>query len=127
MVCKQCNRENPTKILHPILGICHSCNVKNWNKNNFILNRMYHRNYDQSEKGKDKKRERDKLQRLKFPEKIKARNKLFWAVKSNKIKKKPCHCGIKKVEAHHPTYSKPLEVLWLCLKHHRVLHGQYIY
>lgn len=28
------------------------------------------------------------------------------------------------VQCHHKDYSKPLDVIWLCLKHHRELHNQ---
>lgn len=39
-----------------------------------------------------------------------------------KIKRKPCIiCGMK-AEAHHPDYSKPLEVVWLCSFHHKEWH-----
>lgn len=31
-------------------------------------------------------------------------------------------CG-KKAEAHHPDYSRPLDVVWLCKKHHREVHS----
>jgi hypothetical protein len=46
------------------------------------------------------------------------------AVASGKIKKLPCFvCGKKRdVEAHHEDYSKPLEVVWLCPKHHAEHH-----
>lgn len=37
----------------------------------------------------------------------------------------PCEvCGTKDVEKHHPDYSKPLEVKWLCRDHHLELHRQ---
>lgn len=45
------------------------------------------------------------------------------AIKSGKLKKQPCEvCRKKKVEAHHDDYSKPLEVRWLCKKHHTEHH-----
>jgi ribosomal protein S27AE len=37
--------------------------------------------------------------------------------------RKPCEeCGDEKSIAHHEDYSKPLEVRWLCEKHHMLLH-----
>lgn len=64
-----------------------------------------------------------KLQALKFPEKHKARYKLRAAVKYGKVLKSSCEvCGNSKVEAHHNDYSKPLEVVWLCKRHHADIH-----
>ena len=31
-------------------------------------------------------------------------------------------CGKFPTEAHHPDYQKPLDVQWLCVKHHKELH-----
>lgn len=47
-----------------------------------------------------------------------ARSQVSIAVKNNTLKKEACACGEKKVEAHHVDYSKPLEVIWCCKKHH---------
>ena len=33
-------------------------------------------------------------------------------------------CGNKKTHAHHENYSKPLEVMWLCPKHHSIRHKE---
>ena len=46
------------------------------------------------------------------------------AIKSGKLVPKPCErCGATdRIEAHHPDYSKPLEVKWLCFPCHRALH-----
>jgi hypothetical protein len=57
-----------------------------------------------------------------------ARKKLGRAVKAGEIKRMPCIvCGDKKSQGHHPDYSKPLEVVWLCKRHHLRLHrGQKI-
>lgn len=55
-------------------------------------------------------------------EKRKVHRLLQYAVKIGHIIKKPCEvCGEKAV-AHHPDYSKPLEVKWLCKIHHRAEH-----
>jgi hypothetical protein len=44
------------------------------------------------------------------------------AVRSGKLVKRPCWCGSKRVEGHHPDYSKPLDVIWLCHTHHKEVH-----
>ncbi len=45
------------------------------------------------------------------------------AVRKGKLLRLPCSvCGKTKVQGHHPDYNKPLEVVWLCEKHHRELH-----
>lgn len=44
-------------------------------------------------------------------------------IKRGKLKKQPCNvCGEIKVQAHHEDYSKPLEIIWLCVKHHIEIH-----
>jgi hypothetical protein len=64
-----------------------------------------------------------KLQMQRYPEHVKARELVNRALKSGKISKMPCAvCGNNNVVAHHPDYSKPLNVIWLCRKHHRELH-----
>jgi hypothetical protein len=50
--------------------------------------------------------------------KVYARKRVYMAVRSGKLKRSPCYCGEVQVEGHHKDYSKPLEVIWLCKKHH---------
>lgn len=44
-------------------------------------------------------------------------------MRSGKLKKEKCFCG-KAGQPHHEDYSKPLDVIWLCPKHHTARHGQ---
>ena len=47
------------------------------------------------------------------------------AIKNEKMKRQPCiKCGNKKSQGHHPDYSKPLEVIWLCALHHQLHHEE---
>ncbi len=47
------------------------------------------------------------------------RREFHKALASGLITKQPCSaCGDIKAEGHHPDYSKPLDVVWLCRKHH---------
>ena len=57
------------------------------------------------------------------PEKFKARDITKYAVRSGKLNRLPCEvCQNPKSQAHHTDYSKPLEVKWLCHKHHAFVH-----
>ncbi len=64
------------------------------------------------------------LYRERYPEKKSAHNAVYRALRQGTIKKQPCHCGSKDVHAHHDDYSKQLEVMWLCPKHHGERHAQ---
>ena len=64
-----------------------------------------------------------KLQVERYPEMVNARKKVHQALKSGKLKKKPCAiCGSEDVQAHHKNYDCPLDVVFLCKKHHHELH-----
>lgn len=66
-----------------------------------------------------------KLNKIKYPEKYKARNDIHNAVLLGKVlvPEKCQDCGNKtKLQAHHEDYSKPLDVKWLCIKCHNWLH-----
>jgi hypothetical protein len=47
------------------------------------------------------------------------------SIRDGILVKEPCTiCGKTETQAHHYDYTKPLEVIWLCLKHHDELHGR---
>lgn len=66
--------------------------------------------------------------RVPFPnvteaDKSRARGQVFRAVRSGKLTKGLCEvCGSADSRAHHRDYSKPLEVTWLCSRHHEDAH-----
>ena len=44
------------------------------------------------------------------------------ALRDGKLQRLPCfECG-DIAEAHHPDYGRPLDVIWLCVKHHKEVH-----
>jgi hypothetical protein len=52
-----------------------------------------------------------------------ARNGVFQAVKSGRLIRLPCEvCGERNSEGHHDDYDKPLQVRWLCNRHHNEWH-----
>lgn len=55
-----------------------------------------------------------------------ARSQAAVAVKRGLIVRQPCViCGSPEAQMHHNDYSKPLEVVWFCLKHHKAWHRKY--
>lgn len=63
--------------------------------------------------------------RIKNKEKISAEHKLAYKVRTGKIKR-PFICSIcgleKRIYAHHPDYTKPYNILWLCGSCHKRIH-----
>ena len=64
----------------------------------------------------------DKKWREENPEKKKAHYAVRDALRSGKIHRHPCSVCGNKAEAHHEDYSKPLDIIWLCTKHHVARH-----
>ncbi len=81
--------------------------------------------YNRSDLGKARRARAQRSVRVRHPEKTQAYRKLRAAVASGKVKRQPCsRCGQERAEAHHPDYSKPLAVEWLCRKCHLAEHGR---
>ena len=60
--------------------------------------------------------------KARFPERSKAHSIVYSALKWKKISKLPCLVCGDRSEAHHPDYSRPLDVVWLCRTHHKQAH-----
>ena len=69
----------------------------------------------------------DRAFRIRNPEKRAAHRALEWALHRGRVTKQPCEiCGMaQRPHAHHDDYTKPLEVRWLCPRHHGQLHRKY--
>lgn len=123
--CRRRRMENPEK---------DRAMKKAWRKKNVEKNKEYQRRYREKEGYKEKKKayyeahkqeffERAKRNSKKYVNERKAQKELWNAIKRGDITQKPCEiCGDMKADAHHPDYNKPLEVMWLCRKHHREWH-----
>jgi hypothetical protein len=76
--------------------------------------------YQKAYNAKSRQRQKWKLEN---PEKVKAHNAVHRAIKSGRLIKKPCVvCGDTNSQGHHEDYSKSLDVVWLCDKHHKAAH-----
>lgn len=50
------------------------------------------------------------------------------AIRDGRLTREPCVvCGTcNRLHAHHEDYAKPLDVIWLCVRHHRLHHAKAI-
>lgn len=86
-----------------------------------LYNRQWMRRSREAEPEKFKDREREASRKRPKNHKVLARAKLNNAVRDGRvIKPSACeNCGrIVKLTAHHPDYSEPLKVVWLCYECH---------
>lgn len=59
------------------------------------------------------------------PQKVACAAAVGKAIADGLLEKLPCEiCGKQTAEAHHEDYDKPLDVIWLCKKHHGERHRQ---
>ena len=75
---------------------------------------------------KEKTATMTRIYALKFPDRKKAHTMVGNAVRDGRLIKLPCFiCGEGKVEGHHPDYSSPLSVVWLCTQCHKDTHAMH--
>jgi hypothetical protein len=106
-------------------GECKKCS-KEYVRNSVLKNIDYYRAY----KRVYRKRNRENIteEHRKWlsnnPTKKYAHYRIMHELRMGRMKKLPCKlCGDINSHGHHPDYSKPLEVVWLCPKHHADLHN----
>lgn len=116
---------------------CISESNKKWYNNNKErrldqISRYYKENKDSINTTKKTYKEKNKVVIVEKNKKYRklnqykdnAHKKVRRAIKAGKLQKQNCKiCGNTKTEAHHPNYSKPLFVWWLCKSCHLKLHG----
>ena len=138
---KRCFKCGETKDLaafykHPMMADGHLNKCKECAKKDVRLNSRRTRNERISyEKERSQRPERraaalryQAKRRVEHKEKYIARQAVGNAIRDGRLMKGTCEvCGTRdRVEGHHDDYSKPLDVRWLCFRHHREHHGQFI-
>ena len=87
----------------------------------------YYREYDRARSGLPHRISKCKAvsrqRNAEHPERAKATSKARRAFLAGRIQREPCHfCGsTENLEMHHPDYSQPLRIYWLCRTCHRKL------
>lgn len=135
--CFKCGATKPLSEFyrHSMMADGHLNKCKECTKNDVSKHREKNidrlREYDRSRFQNDSdRRNAHKQSSYKYtrehPERRSARNKARRALQTGKMKKTPCEsCGNEKTEMHHPDYSRPLDVMWLCKLCHEQWHKQH--
>lgn len=102
-------------------------NYREWKRQWYLKNReaelLRKKEYRETPEGREASRTSWRNAWKTSKHKILARQAVRKALVSGKLKRLPCkECGEVKTDAHHPDYSKPLEVVWLCEPHHYHIH-----
>lgn len=111
-VCTQCKRDLPrsayTRLRDGIKPYCRECDR--------VLSRERYARKPHHRGGGEHRYDQDDPRK-------KARALLMSAVRYGKMERKPCEvCGNPKSHGHHDDYAKPLDVRWLCSRHHAEAH-----
>lgn len=89
--------------------------------------RLYRNRRKRDPELRAKDQERVRQSKLKNPDRVAARSKVAYAVRTGRLTRQPCEiCGNSRSHGHHEDYSKPLEVKWLCATHHGLHHARSI-
>ena len=141
--CKICNDDNQDNFYTSNKNKCKGCTkeaVNKYRKDNAEKVKEYDRNRPNSKERNEnnKKRYKELMKTPEGRERSRTRSKKWLennciksaahiisgnAIRDGKLIKQPCEvCGEIKVDGHHDNYEKPLEVRWLCRKHHAEHH-----
>lgn len=137
--CFKCGETKPlnqfyrhSKMADGHLNKCKEC-AKADVGGNYALRREQYQAYERSRQQRPERRaakgEYQRRYRARNPLKRAAREAVADALEHGRLMKGPCAiCGTTdRVEAHHHDYTQPLNVRWLCFRHHReVGHCQYV-
>lgn len=78
--------------------------------------------FSKTEAGKKIQRKAQQTYRHEHPDRKHAHSLVFQALKNGLLNRLPCIVCGETAEAHHPDYSRPLDVIWLCSMHYREVH-----
>ena len=128
MICNQCEQDkhrNDFYKHHKLerQTMCKKCSSE-YHKNRYKIKKEHDRivqnEYRKTKRYRTLHHKDTKLNWIRHKKKQLARQKALYAVKIGKIKRKNCMiCNSPESQMHHDNYDKPLEVVWLCIPHHR--------
>lgn len=122
--CIDCNKSDVKKHREINIDKINEYDRGRYNKNGH----RWSDEYLKSEDYKNSKIESNFKFNEKYPYKKKCSTQVASALRRGFLLKYPCEiCGLKNSQGHHGDYNKPLDVIWLCPKHHKGLHKVLIF
>lgn len=120
-ICKVCKRSDSLANRNKNLAYYQQYDRSRMNEPQRIAARAA---YAQSESGKVSQSRAKAAYIAKTPQTRRAHSAVSNAIRDGRLVKQPCEvCGtLVNIHAHHDDYSKPLDVRWLCAKHHAEWH-----
>ena len=104
---------------------CKECSIKqrlDWARRNREKNNSYNKAYLNTRAGKMNRAKALKKWTERNREKIRAHYTFNNALRYGKVTRQLCVICGSKAHAHHPDYSLPFHVVWLCPAHHKQTH-----
>lgn len=147
--CNKCGAQKPRSefYAHPgmtdgLLGHCKECHKRGVRANRAAKIETYQaydrtrgglpdrvalrESYARTDGGRAARRRASRSYIARNPDRRKATTAVRIALRDGKLFASPCWvCGCSDVEGHHPDYSRPLDVVWLCKPHHQQLHNEH--
>jgi hypothetical protein len=130
--CFKCKTEKPLTEFykHPMMGDGHLNKCKECARRDVRAHRAANesvREYDRARASQPHRVAlRQQMQerfRADHPERRAAHLAVQYAIRAGRMEKLPCWVCGEKAEAHHPDYAQPLDVVWLCPRHHKQTHA----
>jgi len=126
--CSKCKEELDVSNFHKHSGSsrgyqyqCKECREPQKDRAAYL--RAWRKKNPNRKKGTGNRKANDSRYKTKNKHKIKAQNALYRAMQKGVVVREPCMvCGEDKVHGHHHDYNKPLDVMWLCVEHHKLIH-----
>ena len=113
------------------LGKCKECAKKDVSAN-YAKHRERYAAYERSRFQRPERKKQivkyQRQRRVRNPNRYAANVAVSNAIRDRRLIRQPCEvCGNPKAQAHHEDYGRPLDVMWLCRKHHLERHGKQAY
>lgn len=129
--CTKCDKALPPEAFYrqgrTRMGACKECHKVRVRENRAAKREQYSAYERERAQRPDRRAAQRAVARRHDPVKRRCRAATKRAVREGLLVRLPCEvCGDVNTEAHHEDYTKPLEVRWLCFRHHREAHGQVV-